>query len=68
VLKHKFYGKNGKMLSESSGNNRKDFYALINILIDDFKKNQSISNFAKTFIRLLKAIRIYYKKINEPKI
>jgi len=47
---------------------KKDFYALVNQLLDDFKKDQSIRNFARIFIRLLKAVWIYYKKIRRPEV
>jgi len=47
---------------------KKDFYALVDILIDDYLKKPTLYNFGKTMIRLLKAILVYRKKINKPKL
>ena len=47
---------------------KKDFYALVNILIDDYLRKPTLYNFGKTVIRLLKAVLVYRKKINRPEL
>ena len=50
------------MSSESSERNKREYYALVNFLINDLRKDQSIRNFIRIMFRLAKATWIYYKK------